>query len=404
MSWHDRLQPASFRGVPFHVSDASERGGRRVVVHEYANQEEHDTEDLGKRAGEGTLRAFLVGTDYDVARDKLITALTDEGAGTLVHPYLGSLSIRIISHEWNISSRRGGFCEFTIQYIKAGRGAPVFAASTADAVIEAADTVDASTSAAFVEKFTVSGQPEFVRNAALEQLDNAIETLYTINGKIGGIVNQVSDVAADIDEIGNQISTLIQAPATLISTIAGVASSFIGAVSDIKLAFGVYDQLLAGFTITNPISRTARNGVETATRAVMADNQAAIASALRATAVTTMARIIADDDSAFTTYSDAIAVRDALLTELDDQSSEETLSYDEYRALTDLQTAVYERIQQLAPGLQQIRNVQIGNPLPALVVTHQQYGDISNLDELIARNRIGNPLFLPAGKDIEVLV
>ncbi|HCS4673821.1 TPA: DNA circularization N-terminal domain-containing protein, partial [Escherichia coli] len=48
MTWKDRLQDASFRGVPFKVEEESAGAGRRVETHEYPNRDKPYTEDLGK--------------------------------------------------------------------------------------------------------------------------------------------------------------------------------------------------------------------------------------------------------------------------------------------------------------------------------------------------------------------
>lgn len=48
MTWKDRLQDASFRGVPFKVEEESAGTGRRVETHEYPNHDKPYTEDLGK--------------------------------------------------------------------------------------------------------------------------------------------------------------------------------------------------------------------------------------------------------------------------------------------------------------------------------------------------------------------
>ena len=48
MAWKDRLQEASFRGVPFKFEGEGSAVGRRVETHEYPNRDKPYTEDLGK--------------------------------------------------------------------------------------------------------------------------------------------------------------------------------------------------------------------------------------------------------------------------------------------------------------------------------------------------------------------
>ncbi len=56
MTWKDRLQDASFRGVPFKVEEESTGTGRRVETHEYPNRDKPYTEDLGKSLSARPLR------------------------------------------------------------------------------------------------------------------------------------------------------------------------------------------------------------------------------------------------------------------------------------------------------------------------------------------------------------
>lgn len=413
MSWQERLQPASFRGVPFYVEQSTRTGGRRVVVHEYPGQETHDTEDLGLIAGRGRLQAFLVGADYDVARDKLLDALEREGVGTLVHPHYGSLSVRVAEIDTTITTRRGGYCSISFNYVLAGRGAPVFSPSTANAVIEAAAVCQANNNAAFQQNFTVTGQPEFVRNIVVDQINNLVSKIRAVLGKINAIKAQVEAVAQAIDEFGALVSDLILTPQALISAVQDIIASVIGAISDIGNAWQALKEFL-GLAKTSSrngvaadpdpavISTTARNGVETDTRKRMAANQVAVSTAI-VTGVITGVAIALTGDVSITTYDEAIALRDELLAEIDDLSTDDNLSLDEYIGLQDLASAIYTRINQLATGLQSVSYVHLKTQQPALVVAHQQYGEISNAAELIHRNRISNPLFLPADTAIEVL-
>lgn len=47
MTWKDRLQDASFRGVPFKVEEESAGTGRRVETHEYPNRDKPYTTQPG---------------------------------------------------------------------------------------------------------------------------------------------------------------------------------------------------------------------------------------------------------------------------------------------------------------------------------------------------------------------
>ncbi|EPY2517038.1 DNA circularization N-terminal domain-containing protein [Escherichia coli] len=70
--WRDRLQDASFRGVPFKVEEESAGTGRRVETHEYPNRDKPYTEDLGKITFRPSITAYVVGDDCFDQRDRLI--------------------------------------------------------------------------------------------------------------------------------------------------------------------------------------------------------------------------------------------------------------------------------------------------------------------------------------------
>ena len=91
MTWKDRLQDASFRGVPFKVEEESAGTGRRVETHEYPNRDKPYTEDLGKVTFRPSITAYVVGDDCFDQRDRLIEALNKPGPGTLVHPTYGEV-------------------------------------------------------------------------------------------------------------------------------------------------------------------------------------------------------------------------------------------------------------------------------------------------------------------------
>lgn len=402
-TWRDRLQPASFRGVPFHVDRSSGTGGRNVVVHAYAGQDGYDTEDLGAKAVEQTISAFLLGPDYDTARSELLRAIEAEGAGTLIHPHDGTMSVRITNYTWNISTRQGGFCRFDLRFVKESRRRPPAASNTAAALAVAAADTSAVAQTAFVEKFSVAGSADAVNQSATDILGDALSAMRRVNGKVNAQVAAIQGVAADIDAIGNELSDLILAPATLISSAASVVSSLFGSFNTIKEAFNAYENLLAGFRINRQIQRTAANGVETATRARMADNQAAISDALVAVALVGMADLIASGAQPFDSYDQAVSVRNALLDELSDKAAGTGITWEEYNALSRLQSALHQRIDEVAPGLQRIEQVQVQRSIPALVLAHKVYGDARRAEELAARNGVNNPLFMPAGKNLEVL-
>ena len=121
MGWRERLQPASFRGVPFEVDAAEATGGRRLARHEYPLRNEPYTEDLGRKARSWTITAFLIGEEYDVGRNRLLRACEADGPGTLVHPYLGELRVLVESVLEKETKQEGRVARLSLTFVEAGR-------------------------------------------------------------------------------------------------------------------------------------------------------------------------------------------------------------------------------------------------------------------------------------------
>ncbi|MBH0139070.1 DNA circularization N-terminal domain-containing protein, partial [Pseudomonas syringae pv. tomato] len=94
-TWRDSLLPASFRGVGFFIEKAVVPVGRKGQLHEFPQRDEPYFESLGKQAQVHTLTAFIVGRDCFEKRDNLLEALEKDGAGELVHPWLGRMQVQV---------------------------------------------------------------------------------------------------------------------------------------------------------------------------------------------------------------------------------------------------------------------------------------------------------------------
>ena len=152
----ENLRPASFRGVAFEVESHSESGGRRVELHEYPLRDTPYAEDLGKKAGKWQIEAFLVNgkSGYAERRDKLREALNASGPGTLIHPYLGELSVSVDGYSLKETTREGGYCTFSISFVEAGQPVePDVEKDTAANVLDKAEAAKEAATAGFLGEY-----------------------------------------------------------------------------------------------------------------------------------------------------------------------------------------------------------------------------------------------------------
>ena len=121
MSWKNKLRPASFRGASFGVESHQTEQGRRTQVHEYPGRDDPYVEDLGLKAGTFSVRGFCIGADYMAARDKLLEACNQPGAGQLVNPYLGTQNVVCTAVSLSETADEGGMARFDLSFVVAGK-------------------------------------------------------------------------------------------------------------------------------------------------------------------------------------------------------------------------------------------------------------------------------------------
>lgn len=170
--WVQHLHPASFRGVPFAVSQGEGVFGRRQAVHEYPYRERAWVEDLGRGTRHFTLRGFLVQSsllyaapDVMTQRDSLIAACEAGSAGTLVHPTLGELTVSVPEGGLRISEGDAGrVFEFTLTVIESG-----------------------------LRVFAVTGSADAASTVQTSWLSLAAKTVGTFIGEVNGTLLFVTD-------------------------------------------------------------------------------------------------------------------------------------------------------------------------------------------------------------------
>ena len=140
-------------------------------------------------------------------------------------------------------------------------------------------------------------------------------------------------------------------------------------------------------------------GAATPSRAQQSANQAAINNILKQQALAAAASAAMDINYGQT--GELLEVRNRLLDGLDAQVK--SVDGDEiYLALTDMRAAIVKDFNARAQGLPPLVQFTPGETLPALVLAQSLYGDANREAEIITRNNIRRPLFVPGGQPLEV--
>lgn len=417
MGWRESLRKGSFRGIPFFVDSSSAGFGRRNVLHEYPLRDIPYAEDLGRAQKEFAVEAYVVGEDYLQKRDALISACERPGRGELIHPYYGSLFV-VISGKIRVSesASEGGVARFSIPFVEAGER--IFPSARNDIfsrVSNARDNLLSKAQAAFEAVYQVLDSPQFVLNTAKTTVNALIDTFTGIKGSVEGafaeFYHSAKEIAENIDGLipdGKKLSPVILNTISQISTISEDPKEVIGAYT-VLMNFGGKDfggkdipNQLASNQLDPPVipARVAALG-GTDTRIREKQNLDAIVGLIKQAAIAWVAPIAAE--ASYPSLQDAIVARDAILAVIDRQMEAEFVDDDTYQALHDVRKTLSEALPPPTADLPSLVPYQNIQTRPSLVLAYDLYEKLDREEDIIERNQVEHPGFVPGGVTLEVI-
>jgi prophage DNA circulation protein len=138
----------------------------------------------------------------------------------------------------------------------------------------------------------------------------------------------------------------------------------------------------------------------TALGAQRAQNQAAVVALSRQ--ATTIEAVRAAVDMPYDSHLTAIATRDQLNDALI-AIAEESNDDDVYAALVDLRVEIHKHLTQAAGELPRILPYTPLVTIPSVLLAHLAHGDATRCEEIISRNNIRHPGFVPGGVALQIL-
>ncbi|SIQ23790.1 Mu-like prophage DNA circulation protein [Rhizobium sp. RU35A] len=85
--------PGLYRGLPFHVLDATSDHGRRVLEYLFPGVDAPGYDDFGLSASIITIEALVISDDYRLRAKAFQTVFETPGTGLLIHPWLGPINV-----------------------------------------------------------------------------------------------------------------------------------------------------------------------------------------------------------------------------------------------------------------------------------------------------------------------
>lgn len=447
-TWREKRQPASFRGVPFFVDSDSTPVGRRTQLHEYPQRDKPLVEDLGAKTRIVKMTAFVIGDDCLFHRDNLLHALNQPGSGELVHPWFGRMRVTAgdgceVSHE----RRDGGLVRFELEFIEAGeKGYPVGVPNNASLLEDESESWLASAIARYKAAMAMVNKARL----AVVALQNGIAGIQmAIQREFGQLIALVTSVEVLADMLINapgNFATMIRGQFASIggsnrssgyrweSSSSAAGGSGLDADPEFARSVARLSASDEGFTSFADASRSITSKVEAAqeltaasvlaagsvaggqeTVAVVEATLALVRDALLVQAVRVAAsmpvvaapaplpgvpaleqQVVAPIERAeVPVAADVIALRDAINAAM--WAASLTTPHDHFDAMEAARKRVKAHLSEVAGAGVRLVTAERKENLPAVVLAYQCFGDASRADEIVTRNKVVHPGFLPAG-------
>lgn len=382
MIWREKMRPAKFRGLSFFVEASELEGGRRLVVDQFPHRDDPFARDMGRAARRFSVDGYVLGADYLDQKQQLQTALEIAGPGELDHPYYGVKRVAVESYRLRESSREGGIVRFSASFVETP-AQPVQPTALVDGVGKLRSAVGAARSALRAD-FLANYNP----GAHLASLQTAVRSatfaIDNARSTITGSVQTIALLKRRVSNLQSSIAGLVEAPGDLFDAFAGIFGVF-GSPFALRR---VYD-FDAG---TRPTGSTPERQKETA-------NYDALRWMIQRAALVQAIDLL--PDQTLESYEVAVSTRDTFADLLDDQLDKS--SDDAFTSLGQVRTELSRAIPGTNAGLAHLLSYTPVVTLPSVVLAHRLYGGVSREQDLVDRNHLRHPGFVPGGAALEVL-
>mgnify|MGYP000092971263 CR=1 FL=1 len=396
MSWKDKLLDASFRGVPFQISSHEMETGRRGVQHEYVQRDKPFTEDTGRKGKQYSFDAYILGTDYFEPRDALIKALETEGPGELVHPFYGRVFVQALNVRVRETAADGGMVTFSLTFVEAGESAfPAGAVDNKQVLLDKTEDFLDKVNQAFAKVFSVADKPQYVVDSAVKKINSVTDAINAQVAKVGDAQQKVAETNKRIQELRDKVEDFVHTPEKLASKIQDALRGLQGSIGNARNQFDSLATMFGFGKDDVPVAPV------TATRVTEQQNNDAVNFLVVASTIPLAAQSAVE--ITYESTEDAGEIRAELVESLEELELDPMVDDETFQIMYDTKAEVIKSVPPPSEQLPTIGEAKLLQTMPSLVVTYDLYENPIYEDDLIARNKISHPGFVPGGKELEVL-
>ena len=373
----------SFKGVPFFVDEYEmQGGGRNIVSNPIPFSSNYVSQDLGGKIPTHPINVYLIGRECKQARDNLIAACNEEGAGELVHPFFGHFQAECIS--LTVAGGKSGvnYCTLQVEFrpVSAAEGRPV-QANLAGIAKAAANEFQKISVDKFSDSFTVSGKGKGVVDLAVEFTQKAMDAVLSARQALATVNDFVSAVGA----MKANAATIMMAPADFVTRLENI-------VTATKEMFGIESE-------ENDVDEY----LDMLERVRDLESGENPAGKIAATFKNFVASMVASSllDAKFSSVDDAAAMQNKVASAFG-WLLEQTDDVDDYMSISNMESASLGYLRSTMENIAVVLEKDISYSNNVLQVCYDVYGSVDRAEEIIERNGLVQGLFILPGK-IKVL-
>lgn len=398
--WLKTIWKSSYKGVSFWVEKDDEAGGRRIVEHQFPMRDTPYLEDLGEDVRKFDVVAYLASDTADSDAGLLVATCATRGPGVLVLPTHGQLYVRCLSFSRSRDKDRHGFIAFSLKFAREGSAtALVTIASLANLVFIAADGLAAAAAVSFVANFSISGQTgsaaapvDFVVDAASNGLRDATAVLEALRTSEPVEAIASAEQRDEIQSIFDQTPDLLADQSTMASVperVVAVARA-LGDAMPASTAVRAFEAVISDPSFSAAIAPS----YPTKNLRAAAINDAAAKRTLRLAALAAyceaIARITLSDRPSGITLRANVA--EYFEVEVEDLPAAEI---ELFHAVGTMRDAIIQYLSLTILDLAPVLTVEANLSMPSLFWAWRLYQDPARSSEIVARNLVQHPSFMP---------
>ena len=238
-NWRQSLRKPSFRGVEFHVQSSS----IEVQKNQQANSVpfkigSNNSRNISTSERTFSLTCFVSGNDYNIQRDRLISALEDDKKGELIHPHFGSIQVVCKSFTVNEDFTTGGTATFNIAFTKVGNDTFLTVKKNQKKKIqELTKKITQKAQKDFEKSYSTKGLSPRMQEGLADKLSKIYNNVNEVSKRIKKQTQKALMAAYRVKAAANKVKEIINAPSALAANLAATYDTIEAIAEREKLYF-----------------------------------------------------------------------------------------------------------------------------------------------------------------------